>query len=118
MDDENRLPEIDALVRDAVTPPDDAVDRVVLKALGDNREPPRRRGGWLAMVTAGAFVLVLGIAAWQWARIADRRAGAASLAIKGEGSMLVVESQDGRRWVVGPPPKRRIGSNFVLVVPE
>jgi hypothetical protein len=32
--------------------------------------------------------------------------------------MLVVESQDGRRWVVGPPPKRRVGSNFVLVVPE
>jgi hypothetical protein len=30
--------------------------------------------------------------------------------------MVVVESQDGRRWVVGPPPERRTGGNYVIVV--
>jgi len=117
MDDESRLPEIDALLREAVTPPDAAVDRVVLKALGD-REPPRTGRLWVAVVTAVALVLLLGVGVWRRARIAERRAPPPSLAITGEGSMLVVESQDGRRWVVGPPPQRRIGGNFVLVVPE
>jgi len=118
MDDESRQPEIEALVRDAVTAPAEVVERVVLRALSDSREPARRRRVWVAIATAGAFVLVLGISAWQWTRVAGRRAQPSSLAISGEGSMLVVESQDGRRWVVGPPPKRRVGSNFVLVVPE
>ena len=117
MDDEDKLLELDTLVRDAVTPPDEAIDRVVLKALSDNRKPPRRRA-WLSMAIAAAVVVLLGIAVWRWRSIDQRRAESPSLAISGEGSMLVVESQDGRRWIVGPPPRRRIGSNIVLVVPE
>jgi hypothetical protein len=41
-----------------------------------------------------------------------------SLAITGRGSLLVVDSQDGRRWVVGAPPARRAGGNYVIVVPQ
>ena len=30
--------------------------------------------------------------------------------------MVVVEHPDGRRWIVGPPPERRAGRNYVIVV--
>ena len=32
--------------------------------------------------------------------------------------MLVVESQDGRRWIVGPASEHRIGGGYVIVVPQ
>ena len=41
-----------------------------------------------------------------------------SLAITGRGSLLIVDSQDGRRWVVGPLPERRAGGNYVIVFPQ
>jgi hypothetical protein len=65
------------------------------------------------------LALIIGVAAWQTRR---QRAGGdtrpTSLAITGQGSLLVVESQDGRRWVVGPAPKRRPGGGYVIVVPQ
>lgn len=40
-----------------------------------------------------------------------------ALAITGRGSLLVVESADGRRWIVGPPARASVGS-YVIVVPQ
>jgi hypothetical protein len=40
-----------------------------------------------------------------------------ALAITGRGSLLVVESADGRRWIVGPPARAGAGS-YVIVVPQ
>jgi hypothetical protein len=41
---------------------------------------------------------------------------APSLAITGRGSFVVVDSEDGRRWVVGPAPDRPAGGNYVIVL--
>jgi len=100
------------------------------------------------VAAATVVVIVLVISAWQWrrtARVEERqpfsRAATArlpassasrgmnaspsvrspvppSLAITGRGSLLIVDSQDGRRWVVGPLPERRAGGNYVIVFPQ
>ena len=120
MDDKNGPLEIDLRVRAAVSPPDSVVDRVVMRALTpDDRSPQHRRRIRFAAATAAMLALLIGLAAWQGRR---PRAGEdtrpTSLAITGAGSRLVVESQDGRRWVVGPAPKRRISGGYVIVVPQ
>ena len=106
-------------VRAAVSPPADVVDRVVKRALTNDDRPPQRRSGIrFAAVTAAMLALLIGVAAWQGRHHAGEDTQPTSLSITGEGSLLVVESQDGRRWVVGPAPKRRIGGGYVIVVPQ
>lgn len=117
MDDKNGPPEIDRRVRVAVSPPASVVDRVVMRALTDDDRSPRRwRRLRFAAATAAMLALLIGAAARQGRQRAGVDTPPTSLAITGEGSLLVVESQDGRRWVVGPAPKRRIGGGYVIVV--
>jgi hypothetical protein len=119
MDDKNRPHEIDMRVRAAASPPASVVDRVVMRALTDNdRSPEHGRRIRFAAVTAAMLALVLAVAAWQGRQRAAEDTPPTSLAITGNGSLLVVESQDGRRWVVGPAPKRRPGGGYVIVVPQ
>jgi len=118
MDDKNGPPDIDMRVRGAVSPPAYVVDRVVMRALTDNRSPQHRRRIRFAAVIAAMLALIIGVAAWQGRQRAAEDTRPTSLAITGDGSMLVVESQDGRRWVVGPAPKRRTGGSYVIVVPQ
>ena len=120
MDGENERRDIDARVRAAVKPPADVVDRVVVRALADDCRPRQRwhpmRAGVMTVV---ALALLIGLtAAWQSRRHAGQRTLPTSLSITGEGSLLVVESQDGRRWLVGPVPERRLGGSYVIVVPK
>ena len=123
MDDEHTLREADARVRRALWP-DDAVARRVLdvldRAIADERAPRRRaRGFQSAVVLAAALILcVTGVIVWQsrHAPSAPGPASSDSLAVTGTGSMVVVEHPDGRRWIVGPPPERRAGRNYVIVV--
>ena len=119
MDDENKRLDVDRRVRRAVSPPADVVDRVVMRALTDNAPPPqhRRRMGF-AVVTVATVVLLVALTVWQGRNRAGEHALPTSLAITGEGSMLVVESQDGRRWIVGPATKRPTGGGYVIVVPQ
>jgi len=119
MDDKNGPLEIDMRVRAAVSPPAYVVDRVVERALTDDDRLPRHWSGIrFAAVTAAMLALLIGVAAWQGRQRTGEDTQPTSLAITGEGSLLVVESQDGRRWVVGPAPKRRIGGGYVIVVPQ
>jgi hypothetical protein len=114
MDDEHTLREADARVRAALIPDDAAFRRVVLRALANDRaRPPGVHRLSYAVVGATALALLLGASAWQWRRTAP---ATPSLAVVGRGSIIVVESQDGRRWIVGPPPERRAGGNYVIVV--
>jgi hypothetical protein len=102
-----------------VSPPAHVVDRVVMRALTDNdRRPPHRRHKTFAVVTVATVVLLIALTIWQGRKRAGEHTLPTSLAITGEGSMLVVESQDGRRWIVGPAAKRRIGGGYVIVVPQ
>jgi hypothetical protein len=66
----------------------------------------------------GTAVVLIVLSVWQVRKRAGEHALPTSLAITGEGSMLVVESQDGRRWIVGPAPEPRIGGGYVIVVPQ
>lgn len=119
MDDKNRPHDIDMRIRAAASPPASVVDRVVMRALTDNeRSLQHRRRVRFAAVTAAVLALLIGATAWKGRQRAGEDGRPTSLAITGEGSVLVVESQDGRRWVVGPAPKRRIGGGYVIVVPQ
>lgn len=119
MDDERERLEIDSRVRAALRTNDDAWRRVVARALADApRSTPHRWRGRLAIVTAAALVLILGVvAAVQWRRSAAARSLSQSLTVTRAGSMLIIESQDGRRWIIGPSTPRRSG-NYVMVVTE
>lgn len=71
-----------------------------------------------AVVTVVTVVLLMVLTVWQGRKPAGEHTLPTSLAITGEGSMLVVESHDGRRWIVGPAPTRRMGGGYVIVVPQ
>jgi len=119
MDDESKLLEVDARVRAALIVDGVASRRVVMRALADDgRRVKEVRRRPFIVVTAAALALLLVMSAWQWRRGARVPVSAPSLSITGEGSMLIVDGQDGRRWVVGPPPQRRTGGNYVIVVRE
>ena len=81
------------------------------------RPSTRRRMGF-AVVTVATVVLLVALTVWQGRKRAGEHTLPTSLAITDRGSMLVVESQDGRRWIVGPAPERRIGVGYVIVVPQ
>ena len=117
MDDERNLHEVDARVRAALMTDAAASDRVTARALADGsvRAVPHN---WYAVVIVAALIVVLGAGVWQWRRTTRASAAPPSLAITGHGSILVVDSQDGRRWIVGPAPEHRTGGNYVIVVPQ
>src|SRR5262245_10341501 len=119
MDDEDTLREAAARLRAALSPNEAVSQRIVRHALESGGAPSRasRRLG-----DAGALAvlaLALGAGAWQWRRRSATTVAvpaAAPLAITGRGSTVVVEHTDGRRWIVGPPPERRPGGNYVIVL--
>ena len=118
MDDEHTPDEVDARVRAALTPDAATTRRIVMRALaGHAGSMSRPRRWWLVVMAAVALALAVGVSGWQWSRTRQRSPAAPSLAITGRGSFLVVDSQDGRRWVVGPAPERRTGGNYVIVLP-
>jgi anti-sigma-K factor RskA len=117
MDEERGLLEVDARLRAAVAPDVEAARRIAARALADDTRPTQRR--WrapLAIAIVAAIVVIAGVAAFQWRR-STAAVPSRSLTITSAGSMLVVESPDGRRWVVGSSTPRRSG-NFVMVVSE
>jgi hypothetical protein len=119
MDDERTLREADTRLRDALLPDEAVARRVLDRALADARAPRRSaRGRRSAVAIAAALILsVTGVIVWQ-SRHPPSPAPVASdsLAVTGTGSLVVVEHPDGRRWIVGPPPERRAGRNYVIVV--
>jgi len=120
MDDEHTLRKADARVRDALLPDDAVARRVLDRALAENRASRPGARGRRSVVAMAAFAVVLsvtGVMVWQ-SRHPPSPAPVASdsLAVTGTGSIVVVEHPDGRRWIVGPPPERRAGGNYVIVV--
>jgi hypothetical protein len=120
MDDEHGQREVDDRVRAALAPDDAASRRVVSRALaGEAVAGPRRRlFAGVTIVLAAVCAAAIGVVV-----LSRSRAGVAplnqpsALAITGRGSLLVVESADGRRWIVGPPARAGAGS-YVIVVPQ
>jgi hypothetical protein len=119
MDDEHTPRDIDRRVRAALAIDDAISRRVLAKALKATIErPPRGRRVKSAVAATAGICLVAGIGAWRLWRDGPAPESPAALTITTKGALLVVESQDGRRWIVGSPPARRTGDNYVLVVPQ
>jgi len=120
MDDEHTLRETDVRVRDALLPNDAVAQRVLGRAFADDSAPRRGARGRRLAVAIAAFALIFsvtGVIIWQSRRPASPSpVSSDSLAVTGTGSIVVVEHPDGRRWIVGPPPQRRAGGNYVIVV--
>ena len=120
MDDEHEQREADERVRAALAPDDAASRRVVARALaGEGVATPRGRH-FAGLTIALSVVCAAAIAVVVLSRsrvVAPARDQPSALAITGRGSVLVVESADGRRWIVGPPARARAG-NYVIVVPQ
>jgi hypothetical protein len=114
MNDDDNLFDLDTRVRAALTPETEAARRVVMRALADGDEKPRRQQRLRVALLTAAVVALLVVTGWQWRRGASR-AMPPSLAITSDGSMLVVESEDGRRWIVGPSPTRSTAGSYVIV---
>jgi hypothetical protein len=120
MDDEHAQPEVDERVRVALAPDDAASRRVVAQAFADAEVLARRRLPIGGVAVAIAVVCAAAIAVVVLSRsqaVSPALSQPAALAITGRGSVLVVESGDGRRWIVGPPAPATTGS-YVIVVPR
>lgn len=118
MDDEYTLHEAEARVRAALTPDDAVPRRVVMRALAEERMRPSGTRRWRnTALGIAAFVLLVGASTWQWRRT-PAVTSSPSLTVIGRGSMVVVESEDGRRWIVGAPPERSTGGSYVIAVRE
>ncbi len=121
MDDERTLPETDARVRDALLPDEAVTRRVLERAFASDRAraPEARRLRPVLTIAALALIVgVAGIGVWQSRRPVSAPVSSAPLALTGNGSIVVVEHPDGRRWIVGPPPERPTGGNYVIAVPK
>jgi hypothetical protein len=116
MDDEGERLEIETRLRATLTPPDEVVDRVVRRALAGGHPKPRSTYLWLSAVGA-ALALLAGGAVWRQGMV-RRQPAASSMTIVGDGSMLVVEREDGRRWLISPRLHRRAQGHYVIVIPE
>jgi hypothetical protein len=113
MDDETRLSEVDSRVRAALAADPQSTRHVLEAALANRFERPVPR--WHAIVSVAAVILALGAGVWLWQRTAPPPS---SLTLTGRGQVIVVESQDGRRWIVGPAPPPRAGGHYVIVIPQ
>jgi ferric-dicitrate binding protein FerR (iron transport regulator) len=116
MDDEHTLLEAEERLRAALRPDEAASNLVVKRALGDAAAPPRTPRRLRFVGALAVLAIALGISAWQWRRPGPVAPVAAPLVVTGRGPFVVVEHQDGRRWIVGPPPEPRAGGNYVIVV--
>jgi ferric-dicitrate binding protein FerR (iron transport regulator) len=117
MNDEPRLLEIDSRVRAALRTDDATCRAMVARALAvAPRTPPPRWRRTFAMAAAAALALLLVVAALAWRRGAGG-SRSPSITVTSAGPVLVVQSEDGRRWIVGPSMPRGSGS-YAMVVTE
>ena len=111
MDDERERDEIDERIRAALAVDAAASRRIVEGALATD-DARKRRFGLGALLTTAVVVIVA--AAWWHMRPPPPL----ELAIRGKQSWVVVNSSDGRRWIMGPAPVRPQRGSYVIVVPQ
>jgi len=117
MDDERTLLELDDRLREAFTTDDAGVRRIVQRALADDPA----RGGRVPILRYGLFaaamLLALAAGAQRW-RYEPVGAARPALSLVGRSSTIIVDSADGRRWVLEAAPERRASGNYVIVLAE
>jgi hypothetical protein len=112
MDDERTLREVDARLSQALRPGHESVRRVVEEALA---EPVSHHDGRLfSCAVAAAIAITAAVGGWAWQHAAVVRP---SLSVVGRGSVVVVDSSEGRRWMLGPKTSH-VSGNYVIVLPQ
>jgi hypothetical protein len=91
---------------------DDRVGDVINRALSPER--PIRSGGRARLLVA-AFIALLAVGTFVWRASAPPPA---ALTISGSGSVIVVTTEDGRRWLVDERNKSRPHGQYVIAVPQ
>ena len=111
MRDEDRLSEGERRLNLVLRPNDESVARVIAGALRPNQQRPRRSVGVI-----GASMLILAIvASFLWRGSAP---SPAPLVISGSGSIVVVTSDDGRRWLIQAPQGPPVRGDYVIAFPQ
>jgi hypothetical protein len=91
---------------------DDRVSDVIDRALSPER-PIRSRGR--ARLGVAAFIALLALGTFVWRASAPP---SAALTISGSGSVIVVTTGDGRRWLLDKQNESRPGGDYVIAVPQ
>jgi hypothetical protein len=116
--DEQDRREVDTWVRNALMPDSAAAARVAARALAGSRASKTASHRMpFVVLTVAAFALVAVLAGLQWRRGAPAPA-LPTVPIPGGGPLVVIESPDGRRWIVGRSSERPGGGSYAVVIPE
>jgi hypothetical protein len=111
MRDEDRLSEAERRLNLALRPADGSLARVIAGALHPRQRRARRHVGVI-----GASMLALGLAAaFLWRSTVP---SPAPLVISGAGSIVVVTSADGRRWLIQAQQSSPARGEFVIAFPH
>lgn len=112
MHPDDPLSDAERRLRRALRPGDDRVKDVIDRALSTAGRP--RPARVVRLLPAAIVALIAaGVLAWRtWAP------GAPALTIRGSGSVIVVTSEDGRRWVVDERDAPAARGQYVIVVPQ
>lgn len=113
--------ETDARLRAALTPDEATQRRVATAALraAAGGPTPRRRIWQVACLCAAAALVAFAIRTWPWHSPAPTPAPApasTSLTFVSRGSLIVVDSHDGRRWIVGPSTEPPGQGGYVIAI--
>ena len=111
MRDEDRVSEAERRLNLVLRPGDESVARVIAGALRSGQQRPRRHVGVI-----GACMLALAVAAaFLWPGTAP---SPAPLVISGSGSIVVVASDDGRRWLIQAQQSSPARGEYVIAFPQ
>ena len=111
MRDEDRLSEGERRLNLVLRPGDESVARVIAGALRPNQQRPRPHVGVI-----GASMIALALAAALLSR--GTAPAPAPLVISGSGSIVVVTSDDGRRWLIQAPQSSPPRGEYVIAFPQ
>jgi hypothetical protein len=111
MRDEDRLSEGERRLNLVLRPGDESVARVITGALRPSQQRPPRHVGVIA-----ASMLALAVAAaFLWRSTPP---SPAPLQISGSGSIVVVTSDDGRRWLIQAQQSSPARGEYVIAFPQ
>jgi hypothetical protein len=111
MRDEDRLSEGEQRLNLVLRPGDESVARAIAGALRASQQRPRRHVG----VIGASMLALAAAAAFLWRGTAP---SPAPLVISGSGSIVVVTSDDGRRWLIQAQQSSPARGEYVIAFPQ
>jgi hypothetical protein len=120
MDDEFDTTGIDERIRRAVDVDVASARRIAAAALNaPPRRPPMGASRRTILVAAAvAIVVAAGVAGWRGRSVSPSPFAVRSLSIRGTGATVVVDGDDGRRWIVTSSDQARPQGGYVIVFPQ